>query len=493
MSLNCRKKLMRLNPEKMKKNNYLKIILPSVFCCLYFFVNAQGPLPCGPYKIDTAALRKALDFEKVNRFTPATAPSIVIRVYFHIGAYDDGSNPAATADTVNNSEFSVLVSEYAPNDICFVNAGFNYINNTNLDTNFNGQTGDFSVFNPYLVPNCINIFYPKKIKGKNGACGGNCGIGGVAPTIPGTFCLISASTNISQGQTIAHEVGHCLGLYHTFETAFGDEDIDGSNSSTTGDLIADTHADPFAYNTLGCYSTSSNGCTYTGTCTDPKGQSGFVPPYTNLMSYWWAAGCYPALLITTNQYSRVDGFLFTNSPLLACESPSTEILSNVNVSSGYYMQSAISNLTTSNSVILSGTANATLGGSLITLEPGFMATPSSGGLVLVRPEACGVLPSSLVADNANNPPDQNINSLFAYPNPTSSLANLVFNLQHSEDYGLIKVYDMNMKIVKEYFLGTEAAGKHTISLNLENLSAGIYSITLQLTRTIIRTRVILTK
>lgn len=476
----------------MKRNNYLKIAFAVSFVSLFFFANAQGPLPCGTSKIDTAALRKALDFEKINRLSPEQAPSIVLRVFFHIGALDDGSNPAATADTINNSEFSVLESLYAPDNICFVNAGLNYVNNSFLDTNFNAVTDSFSDFNPYLVPNCINIFYPQKIKGKNAACGGTCGIGGVAPNIPGTFCLVAAG-NISQGQTIAHEVGHCLGLYHTFEPAFGYEDIDGSNSSSTGDLIVDTHADPYAYNTFACYSTSSNGCTYTGTCSDPKGQTAFAPPYTNLMTYWWAAGCYPALLLTSDQYTRVNSFLITNPPLLGCESPSTETLSNVNVSSGYYMQSAISNLTTSNSVVLSGTANATLGGSLITLEPGFMATPSNGGLVLVRPEACGVLPSSLVADNNNNPSDQNINSLFVYPNPTSSQANLVFTLQHDENFGLIKVYDMNMKIVKEFSPATIAAGKHTMALNLENLSAGIYSITLQLTNALLRTRVILTK
>ena len=79
----------------------------------------------------------------------------------------------------------------------------------------------------------------QKIKGSNPACGGICGIGGIAlGGIPGTFCLV-AKSNIGKGQTTSHEVGHCLGLLHTFEPANGSENINGSNSSSTADLITD--------------------------------------------------------------------------------------------------------------------------------------------------------------------------------------------------------------------------------------------------------------
>jgi hypothetical protein len=51
---------------------------------------------------------------------------------------------------------------------------------------------------------------------------------------------------------LSHEMGHCLGLYHTHHgtvTEEGDsfqcpELVNGSNSSTCGDYIADTPADP---------------------------------------------------------------------------------------------------------------------------------------------------------------------------------------------------------------------------------------------------------
>jgi hypothetical protein len=45
-------------------------------------------------------------------------------------------------------------------------------------------------------------------------------------------------------KVIVHEFGHYFGLYHTAETQFGLEKVDGSNCNSAGDLICDTPADP---------------------------------------------------------------------------------------------------------------------------------------------------------------------------------------------------------------------------------------------------------
>ncbi|MCK0203825.1 M43 family zinc metalloprotease [Ornithobacterium rhinotracheale] len=63
--------------------------------------------------------------------------------------------------------------------------------------------------------------------------------------------------------TSPHEVGHCLGLYHTFEQAFCKEKIDGSNCHKCGDKVCDTPPD------IG------------------KGRKyGYKPDMTNIMSYY---------------------------------------------------------------------------------------------------------------------------------------------------------------------------------------------------------------
>jgi hypothetical protein len=454
-------------------------------------------LPCGTYKIDTAALHKALKFEKLHRLEKTEAGTILIRVFFHIFTYDDGSHPAATLDQIK-SEFNTLVAAYAADNICFLNTGVNYFHSSFFDTGFNASTDSPSDFFPYEAPNCINVFYSIKINGNNSSCSSNCGIGGDAFYIPNTFCLI-AKSNINAGQTIAHEVGHCMGLYHTFETGNGYEDIDGSNASTTADLIADTPADPYAYNNQSCYSTS--GCTYNGSCKDPKNQSNFSPPYTNLMAYWWAVGsaCYPSLTVTNNQYTRINSFLSTNQSLEDCESPANVDITNVNQTYGYYIQSAVNTLTTFNNVNISGNTISTLGGANIIINPGFHATPSDGGIVLVRIKQCddGIFnitdrqkENSVTLSTKNNTAQ---NSIIAYPNPTNSIINLQLNLTHKEDKISVKVYDMNMKMMKEVSLENLLKGVNIAKLDLSNLSSGMYIITLQSEDILIRTLVVLQK
>ncbi|HVX28324.1 MAG TPA: T9SS type A sorting domain-containing protein, partial [Parafilimonas sp.] len=396
-------------------------------------------------------------------------------------------------------EFNTLAANYAADNLCFLYAGLTYINSSFLNNNFNADTDPSSDFNSYQVPNCINVFYMQKINGNNPSCGGNCGYGGIAlGGIPGTYCLI-ASGNIASGQTISHEVGHCMGLLHTFEPNNGYEDIDGTNSSTSADLIADTPADPYVFKSQNnsCFALSTDGCKYAGTCTDPKNQTNYSPPYSNLMSYWWSTGCYPSLAITNDQFSRINSYLLTYAPLLQCESPSSETISNVNVSSGYYFASAVGTLNSGDNVNISGTTISTLGGGNIIINPGFHATPSGSGLVLVRVDQCGDARSFSTKQSnvisSIQPEVKKENSIIVYPNPTNSIINLQLNLAHNESKISVKVYDMNMKMMKEVALENLLKGINTSRLDLSKLSSGMYVIILQSEDMISKTFVVLQK
>lgn len=351
----------------MKRNRLLTWLI-TLAVSLYSIndVNAQLQKPyCRPAKLDSAANSKAMHYSLAQR--SQTLPTTLIRVFFHVFTDDNGANAALTAAQIE-TEFTSLVNAYNPANICFVKEGQEFIKSTSLNNNFNADvdTGGRSLA-PYRISGVINIFYMQVIGGLNKANGG--GYGGITLHIPDTYFLVSAG-NVGDNNTIGHEMGHALGLLHTFETAHGYEDIDGSNASTTGDLVTDTPADPFSYFGDSCY--SSTACKYTGTCTDPKGKNNFTPPYSNRMGYW---NCVLPFIFTNGQFTRVNSFLATNQPLIDCSSPSSFTVP-AGTYGAFYFKSAINTLTTgNNAVTMGGIVKASLGAAHVVLLPGFHASP----------------------------------------------------------------------------------------------------------------------
>src|SRR5450432_1093461 len=299
----------------MQKKIRLKLLIVVFGASFSNYISAQSTrLQCGPEKLDSVANSKAMLYGQTHRVQ--TLPAALLRVYFHVFADDNGANATLTTAQIE-TEFTSLVTAYSPANICFVKEGQEFINSTNLNNNFNADTDpNGTQLAPYRISGVINIFYMKVIGGVNTANGG--GYGGITLAIPNTYYLV-ASSNVGDNNTVAHEMGHALGLLHTFaHTPTVYEAIDGSNGSTAGDLVQDTPADPFAYFGQKCY--SSTACKYTGTCTDLNNKSNFSPPYSNRMGYW---NCVTPFIFTSGQFTRVNSFLSTDQPLIDCSSPAS--------------------------------------------------------------------------------------------------------------------------------------------------------------------------
>ncbi len=122
------------------------------------------------------------------------------------------------------------------------------------------------------VDDVINIFFTERVLSRSGnaACGY-----AYFPWSNNDLIVMdnSCSTN---GSTLAHELGHYFGVYHTH--SFGDELADGSNCDLAGDLLCDTPADPNLSGEV------TNFCTYDGTDLDDNGDP-YNPDVSNVMSY----------------------------------------------------------------------------------------------------------------------------------------------------------------------------------------------------------------
>ena len=208
-------------------------------------------------------------------FNPTTrasgmTPPYTMRVFVHVVRSSSG---VGLGSNIVTAMLSKLNKDYAGTQIDFQSAGSDFID----DNTFYNQldtTEYSSLYSTNSQPNAIDIY----VLGTSTVTGGYLGM---AQSIPSTALWIHGS--VYNTSVLSHEMGHCLGLYHTHHgTVFepGDlnqcsELVNGSNSSTCGDYINDTAADPNLW----------NGCKYNGgNKTDANGQK-YNPNSANYMAY----------------------------------------------------------------------------------------------------------------------------------------------------------------------------------------------------------------
>ncbi len=194
-----------------------------------------------------------------------------INICIHVIKKSDGSGGQTSQEI--QTALDILRNDYKPYNINFVllcqdeihsDLYYNYnsilifdcsTNPNILETDCNGD-GKFDVFSPNANSNAVDIYLFANDKLNFG----------LASNIPGTALVIGGSafnTNLASSHILSHEMGHCLGLYHTFhgsacEPLSCPELVNGSNSASCGDFVGDTPADPKKF------SVDQNTCTWNG-------------------------------------------------------------------------------------------------------------------------------------------------------------------------------------------------------------------------------------
>ncbi|MFH1699724.1 MAG: M43 family zinc metalloprotease [Candidatus Zixiibacteriota bacterium] len=220
------------------------------------------------------ALRIEREMQLASKVLGATA-HIEIPIAYHIIRRTDGTGGFSLTDLTASTDSANIL--FSPLNVSIYQYSLDYIDDDGFffDTETNSRFDELRSIN--VVHEAINIYFLPTESGFP-----YCGLSSF--TFSGTQGILMSNNCAGEAiinSTLVHEIGHYFNLYHTHETAFGDECPDASNCSAAGDLICDTPADP---NLSGLVDAS---CVYTGTGTSPAscGSETYNPQIENIMSY----------------------------------------------------------------------------------------------------------------------------------------------------------------------------------------------------------------
>lgn len=368
----------------------MKNIFLILTCFIAIKAKAQGN-DCGTKVKGSPIIFSEKQKDSLNKIMAVNQP-YAIKIWVTVFANNDGSNRAAS-DTDIRRQIQNMANQYQPHNICFMLMGITQVNNSDLnDHNVTSvpATDESAEVVPFLVAGNLNIFIHNSLPGLNG----------IAYDIPNSYLSIWGGA-IEQPQTgnistLGHEMGHCLGLYHTFEPW---ADTSGNptkrenvarngackNCTINGDVLCDTPADDDGG--------VNSSCVYTGGGMDACNVV-FTPMTSNMMGY----GNRPCRnTFTTEQGTRMRSFLISNSTLnsflvndIVYLPPSAN--SSVFWSLGnqtYVARDFIGISQFANNVYdVSGSANQLIVSKRVSLKPGTRLHPNTGRVQITSNPYC---------------------------------------------------------------------------------------------------------
>ena len=323
-----------------------------------------------------------IDQNLLEQNNKTLAGPITVKVFIHRIAFDPPTEyfvAGEESDILDNFEYARQF--WAPQGICLILQGMDTIQNYDLVSMNDESTTEIAMLENYLVPDALNIFIHFSFEEE--------GVLGTAYRIPNNY--ISLHENYTWGgfrMLMAHELGHCFGLYHTFETAYGQERVVRSgnctNCTTVGDLLCDTEADVKEVT-----SSLLQNCVYTGTLKDSCNTTYKLTP-KNLMSYHYSETCLDHF--TAQQGERARYFL-NNDPVLTPLVLTADNLvrtTNATISNGarifYTYRNSIS-IEAANYTVQQG-GQLQMASKEVTVKPGATFTPGPTGEVAIRGFKC---------------------------------------------------------------------------------------------------------
>jgi hypothetical protein len=343
-----------------------------------------------------AFLANTIASRENNPASPAFSSPYYVRVFIRIVREDDGTLPGCTiAQAVQN--FNEMNGQYSAHNICFQLAGIDFVDDSYLN-NFNNSANIDAVYPTYIrnnnldVDGAVTIFVHYNYLFNSGSSGNAYGI-------PNNFLSTArwAVTSNSVHSIFGHEMGHCLGLYHTFQKQNSIQESVTRNSGnacyncdTGGDLCCDTPAD---YTNSQDY-TDGTTCDYVRNFANACDGLQYNPSVINIMSYQpWSCISFTSTAITTNQRTRMHATILNPfGPIYTRVAEDNVLLGSVTATSNLVrLYTAKNNITTAPAATVSHSSSSKAyyaAGNSITFSPGISFAPGSAGVVNASISGC---------------------------------------------------------------------------------------------------------